>query len=237
MDRARTGPIVVVAGANQAVKYWRRIRAGMGSEARPFHGTQSIDAAVALLVLADSADSTIHAWGYGAAVDPSRLYFYRYSASRVCRLRFISHTAMGNALNYSEGAARRAVSQLLADLKGSDIADPTRVVFVGCSWGAAVVDYGLQSPLGRASLLPGSGVAIGGPRQLLSWRWPRLPGAYTLSDNGDHGGLWVQRHPSDPIGLGGAKPALYFLNRRLHGYRIQPDPSGSHEPRFWGIDG
>jgi hypothetical protein len=71
VDWARERDIVVIAGANQAVKYWRRIRSGLGTAARPFRGTQSLDAAIALAALSGRDDRTFYACGYGPAVDPS----------------------------------------------------------------------------------------------------------------------------------------------------------------------
>jgi hypothetical protein len=73
---------------------------------------------------------------------------------------------MANAFNYSEGVAHQAAGRLTEDLAFSRVVDAANVMFVGCSWGAAVIDYAA-----RRSRLPGPGVAIGGPRVLASWRW------------------------------------------------------------------
>jgi hypothetical protein len=74
-------------------------------------------------------------------------------------------------------------------------------IFVGCSWGAAVIDYALTHGARQALSLPGGGIAIGGPRHLFAPSSPLRP--CLLSDNGDYRDLWVQRHPYDPIGKRG----------------------------------
>jgi hypothetical protein len=229
---ARCRHIVVVAGANQALKYWTRIRRGLGTERRPFRGTQSIDAAIALASLGGDDSRTFYAWGYGAAVDPSRTYFYAHATGSVHRLRFLSRAFAADIFNYSEGSARRGARQLVRDIASSRALDPEQVIFVGCSWGAAVLDYAATH---APDALCGPAVAIGGPRALPSWRrpWPRM---CPLSPDGDHGTLWVQRHPDDPIGAAGIRPLFYPAGRRFHDYRsiLRPDPE---RPQFWGITG
>jgi hypothetical protein len=237
VDWAGRREIVVVAGANQALKYWRRINAGLGTEARPFQGTQSIDAAVALLALTGADERTLYAWGYGAAVDPARTYFYQHATGRTIRLRFLSVARMANAFNYSENEARSAARQLTRDVADSQVVDPANTMFVGCSWGAAVIDYAMTHGARHAIRLPGPAVAIGGPRALPSWRWPQLLGLCPLSNNGDHGSVWVQRHPDDPIGAHGVKPMFYLMNRRFHDYRPRSSGSPAGSERFWGISG
>jgi hypothetical protein len=247
-DRAQTGPgfsprlpdrfvawarerdIVVVAGANQALKYRKRILLGRGTRERPFEGTQSIEAAIAVRELARAGRRLLFAWGYGRAVDPAREYFYRTVGGRLYEIRFIDREGIGNSFNYSEPAARadawrlgRAVSACAA-LRGLPL------IFVGCSWGAAVIDYAMSHGARQGLSLPGAGIAIGGPRHLFAPVSPLRP--CLLSGNGDYGNLWVQRHPDDPIGRGGLGPLLYFCNRRLHDYRIQ-----SPDARVWGISG
>jgi hypothetical protein len=103
-------------------------------------------------------------------------------------------------------------------------------IFVGCSWGAAVIDYALTHGARQGLSLPAGGIAIGGPRHLFAPSSPLRP--CLLSDNGDYRDLWVQRHPDDPIGKRGLGPLLYFCTKRLHDYRIQSPDAG-----VWGISG
>jgi hypothetical protein len=226
--------ILVVAGANQAFKYRRRILLGRGTRGRPFQGTQSIEAALALLELTDTGRRTIHGWGYGGAVDPDRVYFYRAKSGEIYELRFLSREGIGNAFNYSEAAARADAHRLGRAVASSERIAGRPVIFVGCSWGAAVIDYGLTHPA-EGPVLPGPGIAIGGPRLLLAPSFRRPLRTCVLSANGDHGQLWVQRHPKDPIGRDGFAPLLYFRNRSLHDYTVRS--ARSEGAGVWGING
>jgi hypothetical protein len=220
----------VVAGANQALKYRRRILLGRGTRERPFQGTQSFEAAIAVTEMAGIARRPLFAWGYGAAVDPAREYFYRAVSGELCIVRFIDHQGIGNAFNYSEPAARADGIRLAHALSANAALRKQPLLFIGCSWGAAVIDYALSHGASQECGLPGAGVAIGGPRYLFAPSSPLRP--CVLSDNGDHGQLWVQRHPDDPIGQRGLRPLLYFCNTRLHDYRILTPDAG-----VWGITG
>jgi hypothetical protein len=227
---ARDRDIVVIAGANQALKYRRRILFGRGTRERPFEGTQSIEAAIAVRELSMTGRRLLYAWGYGGAVSPDREFFYRAVGGQLYEIRFIDREGIGNAFNYSEPAARadawrleRAVSAC-ADLR------ERLLIFVGCSWGAAVIDYAFTHGARLGLSLPGGGIAIGGPRHLFAPSSPLRP--CLLSDNGDYGNLWVQRHPDDPIGRRGLGPLMYFCNTRLHDYRIESPDAG-----VWGISG
>jgi hypothetical protein len=227
---ARERDIVVIAGANQALKYWRRIRLGRGTRDHPFEGTQSMEAAIAVRELSGTGKRLLFAWGYGRAIDPARAYFYRSAGGCLYEIRFLDREGIGNRFNYSEPAAQVDARRLERTL--ADTAELSRrpLLFVGCSWGAAVIDYALTHGAGQGLSLPGGGVAIGGPRHLFAPRSPLRP--CRLRDNGDHGNLWVQRHPDDPIGKGGLGPLLYFRNTRLHDYRSQWPDTG-----VWGISG
>ena len=227
---ARDRPIVVVAGANQALKYRRRIRLGLGTRETPFEGTQSIEAAIAVRELSGTGGRLLFAWGYGGAVDPRREYFYRSVAGEIYTIRFLDRVGIGNAFNYSEPAARADAGRLDRAVSASADLREQPIVFVGCSWGAAVIDYAFTHGVEQGLSLCGGGVAIGGPRHLFAPSSPLRP--CVLSENGDHCHLWVQRHPDDPIGKGGLAPLLYFRNTRLHDYRIQPPDAG-----VWGISG
>ena len=227
---ARQRDIVVVAGANQALKYRRRILLGLGTRERPFEGTQSIEAAIAVREMSGTESRVLFAWGYGGAVEPRRRYFYRTLDGRLYEIRFIDRDGIGNAFNYSEAAACADARRLERAVRTSSDLRNRRLMFVGCSWGAAVIDYALTHGSTQGLSLPGEGVAIGGPRYLFGRATPWRP--CPLSDNGDYGNLWVQRHPDDPIGKGGLRPLLYFRNRRLHDYRIPPPDAG-----MWGING
>jgi hypothetical protein len=230
VEWAREREIVVVAGANQALKYRRRILLGRGTRERPFEGTQSIEAAIAVRELSGTGSRVLFAWGYGGAVDPAREYFYRAGAGHLYHLRFIDREGIGNSFNYSEAAARADAWRLEQAMSASPDLSQRLVVFVGCSWGAAVIDYALTHGASQGLSLPGAGIALGGPRELFRPSSPLRP--CLASENGDHGNLWVQRHPDDPIGKGGLRPLLYFRNTRLHDYRIPPPGAG-----VWGIRG
>ena len=227
---ARDCDIVVVAGANQALKYRRRILLGRGTRERPFEGTQSIEAAIAVRELSGTGCRLLFAWGYGGAVDPARAYFYRSVEGQVYEIRFLDREGIGNAFNYSEPAARADAWRLARAVCESADLGKRPIVYVGCSWGAAVIDYAFTHGGRQGLSLPGGGIAIGGPRHLFAPSSPLRP--CVLSENGDHRNLWVQRHPDDPIGQGGLAPLLYFRNTRLHDYRIQPPDAG-----VWGISG
>jgi pyruvyltransferase len=234
---AREREMIVVAGANQALKYRRRIRRGLGTRERPFSGTQSIEAAVALLDQTGTAGRTLHVWGYGRAVDAAQPYFYRARNGQTYEIRFFGHDSIGNLFNYSEPAARGDVKKLVRAVRKDAHLSDRDVMFVGCSWGAAIVDYGLTHARGHAAGLPGPGVAVGGPRQLVAFSArPPLP-ACVLSDNGDHEQLWVQRHPEDPIGRGGLWPLLYFFHKHLHDYSIRDAQGRNAGAGVWGISG
>jgi hypothetical protein len=210
---AKKHELVVVAGANQAQKYWRRIRLGLGTLERPFSGTQSIEAALAIFDRAGLADRTLLAWGYGPAVDPSRTYFYRSWNATICRVRFLSREGVANTFNYSHAACVRDAATLARTLSRAAQLTGTASMLVGCSWGAAVIDCGMTQA-GGMPILDGPGVAVGGPLELITRRrW--LPSTHRLSANGDHGRLWVQRHPHDPIGHGGLRPLNYFLRKTI----------------------
>ena len=233
IEWARSREIIVVAGANQAFKYGRRILLGRGTRDRPFEATQSIEAAIALLDLTGTDRRSLFAWGYGPVVDPARLYFYRGFNGRIYEIRFLARDGIGNAYNYTYASARSDACRLGSCVSRNELVASRPVMFVGCSWGAAVIDQGLtQTPADRR--LPGPGVAVGGPSHLPAPSWPRPLASRALSPNGDHGHLWVQRHPADPIGRGGLAPLLYFRNKRLHDYRIAGRGSGSG---MWGISG
>jgi len=227
---ARERDIVVIAGANQARKYRRRIQLGRGTRERPFEGTQSIEAAISTRELSGANSRLLFAWGYGAAVNPAREYFYRTAAGHLYELRFVNRDGTGNAFNYSVPAARDDAARLARAVSACTGLGDRPLLFVGCSWGAAVIDYGLTHAARQGLVLPGAGIAIGGPRQLFAPSSPLRP--FLLSDNGDYDNLWVQRHPDDPIGQGGIAPLRYFLNTRLHDYRIQSPDTG-----VWGISG
>ena len=230
VEWARERHIVVIAGANQALKYRRRILLGRGTRERPFEGTQSIEAAIAVRELSGTGSRELFAWGYGRAVNPAREYFYRAVEGHIYRIRFIDREGIGNSFNYSEPAARADAWRLEKAMAASAELSKRPLVFVGCSWGAAVIDYALTYGVSQGLSLTGGGIALGGPRELFRPCSPLRP--CLLSENGDHGNLWVQRHPDDPIGKGGLRPLLYFRNTRLHDYRIQPPGAG-----VWGIRG
>jgi hypothetical protein len=227
---AREREIVIIAGANQALKYRRRILLGRGTRERPFEGTQSIDAAIAVRELSGTGRRVLIAWGYGRALDPGREYFYRTPGGPLYEIRFVDREGIGNSFNYSEPAARADAWRLEQAVSADANLCKRPLIFVGCSWGAAVIDYALTHGARQGLSLPGVGIAIGGPRHLFAPSSPLRPCA--LSENGDYRDLWVQRHPDDPIGKGGFGPLLYFRNTRLHDYRID-GPAGG----VWGISG
>ena len=227
---ARAREIVVVAGANQALKYRRRISLGQGTRERPFEGTQSIEAAIAVRELSETGQRLLFAWGYGQAVNPAREYFYRTAEGLLYTIRFVDRDGIGNSFNYSEPAARADACRLERAVSACAELRQGPLMFVGCSWGAAVIDYAFTHGATVGLALRGAGIAIGGPRHLFAPSSPLRP--LRLSGNGAHGDLWVQRHPDDPIGKGGLGPLLYFRNTRLHDYRIEPPDAG-----VWGISG
>ena len=191
---------------------------------------------MALSTLAGRRREVLYAWGYGMPETTERPFFYRARDNFVYELRFIPGRGIANRFNYTKRALQRDAERLMAVVAIRRKALGTGVVCVGCSWGAAVIDCAMRHSGPDDEGMPDAGVAIAGPRAVLALT-PRSPFvSFPLSENGDHGALWVQRHPHDPIGFRGAGPLLYIVHGDRHNYANGRGPAIG-QAWMWGITG
>lgn len=234
VDAVQACDIVIVAGANQGRKYRRRLSAGLGTAEAPFTETQSIEAAFAAAVLAGRTTLRFWLWGYGRTLREGRTYWYRARGGATGTIVPIGRVAVStdHTLRYTRSALARDADALHQESRAA-LPAGAACVFIGCSWGAAIIDYGLN-PRHR-SLTRATGIAIAAPMHVLDLA-PRPPFIrYALRPDGDYGDCWIRRHPADPIGSGGLTPLLYWRRPAAHNY-MRPSNDNAR-PWFWGISG
>ena len=230
----RAGEIVIVAGANQGRKYRRRVSAGLGTAEAPFSETQSIEAAFAAAALAGRSALRFWLWGYGRTLKEGCAYWYRARGGATGIIVPIgrSKVSTDHTLRYTRSALARDAGALEQESKAA-LPTGAACVYIGCSWGAAIIDYGFDPS--HPCLTRSAGIAIAGPTHVLDFALRRSFLRHRLRPDGDYGDCWVRRHPTDPIGSGGLSPLLYWLRPSAHNY-MRPC-SSSARPWFWGISG
>lgn len=249
IDLARASEIVVVAGANAGSIVEGMREDGRGSADRPFViNIQAIEAAAALLQIADPGRDTIHAWGFGDSIEPEQTYYYLALTGKLYQVHFLNTDAVGPAYvsatkeiwKYLESECRNDATRLAAAVGADKQLDGHQVLFVAHSWGAAIVDYGItRTDATGAPILTNPAIALGSPRELPSTKlgWPFV----RLSDNGDFGDLFMVRRPDDPVGKGGIWTLGGVFGGARHNYAMVYQQAGPNAPKipggFWGVSG
>jgi hypothetical protein len=250
VQHARERRIVAVAGANAGTQVREWLARGWGTEAEPFRRVQSLEAVTALHELAGSNERRIWAWGYGPEVDQNKKYFYRAISGTTFELHFVGTdvvaTAYGDLTKFGETSVRDDATNLRAALDAAPEFRGERLMIVGCSWGAAIVDYGMTRTPSRNVPSPTEGsifgdvvaMAIAGPLDLPTrlQPWPFV----RMSWDGDYDGKFlVRRRPDDLVGKGGLHPLRSQFRGPTHNYTLAwHDANGTRVPGgFWGISG
>lgn len=256
IEEARARELVAVGGADGGTHFRNMIGQGMGTEALPFGDIQSIEAAAAILELAEPSRDLLYAWGFGVAPDPEATYTYRASSGKLYRLRFLNRDAVGPAYGgltgysrYKEGHARADARNLQAALDESPVLDGRPAMVVGHSWAAVVVTFGLT----HAGLLRVPGVALAAPKHIVTG--PDFPGPLArnkedgkdfwslllpLAKDGDYGELYLVRRPDDQVAADGLAPLFARFQGPTHDYRLSwhHGADGARLPGgFWGVSG
>jgi len=232
IEIARSKSLVAIAGANAGTQFNEWMKNGWGTDDAPLRRVQSLEAVTAIYELLGDDRTTIDAWGWGAN-DIDRDYVYEAIGGKHYTVRFLSQDAVaaayGDLLKFNEEG-------VLADAKNlKRTIDETRagvdVMYVGCSWGGAIIDYGkTRNILGDAPVL-----AIASPLDLptLMQPWPFVG----LSHTGYHGDLLVVRRPDDAVGQGGLRPIASSFAGPTHNYTFAWHGDDQIAGGFWGISG
>src|SRR5262249_49915578 len=104
---------------------------------------QSIEAVTAIYELVGDGRTTIDAWGWGAQ-DTTRDYVYEAIGGKRYTVHFLSSEAVaaayGDLTHFNEEGAMSDALPLRATIDATRPGVP--IMYVGCSWGGAVIDYG-----------------------------------------------------------------------------------------------